>query len=353
MLYREYVRVDADFIPVFSQENDKAHQHAWKSFIPHESIRRIVQDLIAALSGERQENRKALWMTGAFGTGKTYAAFLIKHLLEDDLSEVKTWFDKYPPVQSLWAEFSALRLNKKIIVPVFKSASAMVRDDTRLFMEIQSAVKNSLRAKGFAKTDAATLRDMVIGELLNAESTFNFDAAIRKYPQEFPIGATADMIRAHVNANPEDTSILMNILHVMEKEGRYLISGPEEMKAWLADIIRQNKVDAIVLIWDEFTDYFRNNNAVSSLQELAHASASIPFFLFLITHRDLEQFGAMDAEARRVLRNRFYMHNLAMNDLTSYQLMGNAILPVERNKTVWENKRDTLWDIQPVLLSER
>ncbi len=91
--YTDYLTVSEDFVPVFTEHEDKNNKDNWKSFIPHTHMRDMLETLIIALErGHGGGDKRSLWLTGAYGTGKTYASFVIKHLLEDPLEEIKEYF---------------------------------------------------------------------------------------------------------------------------------------------------------------------------------------------------------------------------------------------------------------------
>ena len=50
----------------------------------------------------------------------------------------------------------------------------------------------------------------------------------------------------------------------------------EDIVDWLEDVRKGNNLSSIVFIWDEFTEYFKNNqNNITGLQEIAQASSRI------------------------------------------------------------------------------
>ena len=59
----------------------------------------------------------------------------------------------------------------------------------------------------------------------------------------------------------------------------------EKLAAWLEDVIDKNGLGAIVFIWDEFSEYFKNcQNSLTGFQTLTHASFSKPFYFVIVTH---------------------------------------------------------------------
>ena len=81
MKYNEIIHVSEEFIPVFDLENEEMDQY-WKLFIPNNTFRDILSSVIDSLNTENQKN--PVWLQGTYGTGKTHAALVIKHLLCDD-----------------------------------------------------------------------------------------------------------------------------------------------------------------------------------------------------------------------------------------------------------------------------
>ena len=83
MKYNEFMHINEDFIPVFDLENEEADQY-WSLFIPNDKFRDILSSAIDSLNPTNQKN--PIWLQGTYGTGKTHATSVIKHLLCDEKS---------------------------------------------------------------------------------------------------------------------------------------------------------------------------------------------------------------------------------------------------------------------------
>jgi len=149
--YADYIGVEQGFVDVYSEEVDKDSER-WKQFIPHENMKELLQKLMKALERGNKDDEKPIWLTGAYGTGKTFASFVVKHLLEDDISEVEKYFTNSMNMRigDLWGEFKAIR-SKITILVVYKSGSGHVDNPRRFLMEIQKGVTDELRRKGYYK----------------------------------------------------------------------------------------------------------------------------------------------------------------------------------------------------------
>lgn len=91
-LYSEYIKVEPNFIPVFSRNSDRAYPNKWQSFYPHASFKNILRDVVETLEKSNETKDRSVWMSGAYGTGKTYASFVIKHILEDSIESITPYF---------------------------------------------------------------------------------------------------------------------------------------------------------------------------------------------------------------------------------------------------------------------
>ena len=339
--YNNYLAVSEDFIPVFSEHVDKNKKDNWKFFIPHSYMKEMLQKLIVALERSHSGDNRSLWLTGAYGTGKTYASFVVKHLLEDSLSEVRDYLLKYEIVSSLWPRFKAIRSKTPYLV-VYRSSSGEITSNRRLMIEIQQAIKSELKIQGCTDAFNEGIMEQLVLKLDDDRGILNWDNIFEQYRGRFRTAASAAEVVERLRAG--DMKIGEQVAAVLEEEGQVLIDSPSDIKNWIKEIIVTNNLQGIVFIWDEFTEFFMNNVPVTPLQELAQSTVDMPFYLFLITHKTIQQFARIDDETRRKLMDRFHNCRLEMTPVTAYKLIGNVIEADPNIRDDWEVKRDSLWD---------
>lgn len=340
--YNEYLNVDSDFIPVFSVHSDRDYPNKWKAFYPHDSFKSIIKQMVDTLEMSSAEKNKSIWMSGAYGTGKTYASFVIKHLLEDDLDSVKAYCESNS-MMDIYARISGVRSKGKTLV-VHRSSSASVIGDNRLFNCIIESVKSALKANGYSYYGAKSQYDTVLATLKDPNASFNFERAFEKYKSRFTEYARpGSVINTLENADIDDAAeLLETIVEVAEKEHYVWATSVSDVINWLDDIVKQNELYAIVFIWDEFTEFFKNNKYnITGLQEIAQASASIKFYFFLITHGNAQII--TDLNARKVIEARFKQSNIEMADATAFKLMSQAIKKKAELKSEWDATVAELW----------
>lgn len=354
--YSDYISVKEDFIPVYTEEEDSQRPGAWKSFIPHQPMQVLLEKLISTLERERAPNVKPLWINGAYGTGKTFGAFVVKHILEDSLSVVEEYFSRYDRyLHTLWQRFKVLRENKKFLV-VYASSSAHINSNLDLLVELQQRVEACLDQKGLSVPTGQTLIGEMISKLEDSSSVFNWGKAFEKFRNKFMQYPSPDsVIRALKELPPVQegcsnvgNTLVQAVYQVFQAEGIAIVTDADRFKRWVEDVLQCNKgsLDGILFIWDEFTDYFIRNERLGWLQEIAHLSAKVPFYLFLVTHRTVEQMVKTKGlgEDYTKLLDRFHFINFEMTDVTAYELISNAIVPLKGKEDEWEVKKETLWN---------
>jgi len=338
--YSKYLTVSEDFIPVFSEEADKNMKDNWKAFIPHTHMKELLEKLIIALERSHSKDKLNLWLTGAYGTGKTYASFVIKHLLEDPIEEIENYVLRHDLLSPLWPRLKALRSTNPYLV-IYHSSSGQITTARRLMIEIQQAIKNRLRDYGYTSVFSSSIMDQLVNKLNDSREILNWENIFKEHRGRFRTAASPAEVIERLQAG--DVAMGEQVAEALEEEGITLIDSPGDVKAWIREVISANNLQGIVFIWDEFTEFFANNVGVTPLQELAQATADMPFYLFLITHRAVSQFGRIDDDTRKKLMDRFHSCRLEMNPVTAYRLIANVIEANPDLRDDWDAKQNSLW----------
>ena len=342
--YGDYLRVNKEFVPVFNVYADKENPEYWKSFYPHDTFIKILGDLVGSLEGTPAENRRPLWIYGAYGTGKSFASFTLKHIIEENEENVRSYFDKYNISESLRKRLEGVKCQGNILV-VNRASSSGIIGDNRLFTAVQESVKLALKENGYTYFGGKTLYDNVLDIIKDPDNAFNFRGAFNKYKEKFTDQPDVESVIDDLEELGADKcmELLERIIEVADLSGFNFAKIADDVAMWLEDIIKTNKLYSIIFIWDEFTEYFqKNQNSTSGLQELAQASVKIPFYFLLITHKKHEQF-IYDTDTRKKLEARFKMRKIEMADTTAFMLMRNAIEVEPDLSEEWDNITSNLW----------
>lgn len=342
-LYKDFIKVDPNFIPVFSKNSDKIYPDKWQSFYPHNCFKDILNKVVETLEKGNETKDHSIWMSGAYGTGKTYASFVIKHILEDDIASIEPYFVENK-MQALFSRVKGIRAKGKILV-VQKSASAGIDRQNKLFNAIIEAVKETLKVEGYEYAGSRSLLDKVIATLKDPDSSFNFIGAFNKYRSKFtdydsPRSVIRDLEELDLD---EKLELLDIIIEVADLESFTWALSPEEVINWLEDVRKGNNIYAIMFIWDEFTEYFKNNqNNITGLQEVVMADSRINFYFFLITHSAVGQL-IQDQQAKKIIEARFKLTHIELEERTAFKLLGQAIRYEPDLLNEWGKIVDELW----------
>ncbi|MDH7579071.1 MAG: hypothetical protein QHH75_14950 [Bacillota bacterium] len=347
-LYADYLEINQDFIEIYSEEEDRKHPGAWKSFIPQESMLKLLESVIGVLE---RKAPKPLFIYGPYGTGKTFAAFVLKHLLEEGLEEVESYFTKYSSIKHLWPRWRALREQSPYLV-VYRSSATDASNLIRLVYIIQERISRTLKEKGYKRGATETLRREVLQKLTDPRSTFNWPLAFEKHRSRFKDYVCPDEVITRLNisssGSPETEESLLELIErvvrTLEEEDIVVLNTTDKLKEWIKEVIAQNGLKGLIFLWDEFTDFFRIPGAlIDAVQELAHLATETPFYLALITHQAPDIVIKMDEESRAKFLERFHRHYLALADVTAYRLMGGVLQVKSKQGDDWERKRESLW----------
>jgi len=343
--YSDYINVSKEFVPVFSVRIDEKYPNHWKSFYPHDTFIGILRDLISSLEGTSAEKRMSLWVSGAYGTGKSFASFTLKHIIEENSENVKNYFNKYNISQSLLNRIEGIKAKGDILV-IYRASSSGIVGDNMLFSAIQESIKTILKEKGY-KLGGITLFDNVVDVLRDENAIFNFKGAFKKYREKFLDCSNAEEVLDKLLklGSDEGLRLLEQIIEVADLSGFNFAKTADDVVRWISDVIKVNKLYSIVFMWDEFTEYFQNNqNTTTGLQEIAQASGNIPFYFLLITHKSHSQF-IHDVDTRKKLEDRFKMQKIEMANTTAFMLMRQALDFVPDLKNEWDNIGHNLWTV--------
>lgn len=179
MKYSEIIGLQDYFHPVFNLENETLNY--WKQFIPNDQFYEVLRKTLSAIDTSEPSLRKSIWIQGTFGTGKSHAASVIKHLLSDDYNEIESYIDDNIDDPNLKSKLINLRKRKKILPVVLKGVPGSISNPRTFSLQIEKAVK---RSKWFDELGiSATLSDF--DRLIEKVKSplFDWDSFIKKYDE--------------------------------------------------------------------------------------------------------------------------------------------------------------------------
>ena len=341
--YREYFDIDEEYFP---QINDSSIAAAspdfWTRTYPHQTFIDMLTNMERVLS--RQEKR-SLWIEGAYGTGKSQCAYALKKILEVPEDELREYWNRYEPLKKKSDLLEKLLGHKqKGIVTAHRYASGGIGSPRDLFLAIQDSLKAALVEQNLYEGEN-TLKESVIAWIDEPSHKLFFDALLQKpeWSALFSQSNTDEVLTA-LRKGGEVKNLMDNIFRLADKEGITALNiNADRLLAWLTDIIDQNNVK-IVFIWDEFSDYFKNNReSLSEFQKIAELVNLKPFYFIVVTHESGQLFTTADSTWTKV-RDRFIPVQIALPDNIAFNLIGHAfnVKPAAKASGAWDIMADDL-----------
>lgn len=347
--YSEYFQINANYFPCVDEEAIRAGA-PWANTYPHGTFISLLQKVERMLAG----GIHPVWIHGSYGTGKSQCAYALKRILEVPEQELREYWNNEAYSHVLQTNLNKDLLEKIIghknrgIVTAYRYASGGIDGVRDLLIDVQDSVKQALVDYGVKDLGAGTLRDSVIAWLEKPEQKNFFNELLQKpeYISRFS-QSTADDVLNDLRKGGELAELMNNIFYLADNEGVTALNlNTDRLITWLKDVITKNEIK-IVLIWDEFSDYFKNNrNSLTEFQKIASLCQSTPFYFIIVTHQTSSVIANKNDEAWKIIQQRYQggFVEITLPDGLAFDLIGSAleVNPNAKENGLWDKVSDNL-----------
>jgi len=345
-VYRDYFQIDENYFPCVNESAINAGLK-WDDFYPHTTFIDLLRKTERVLS--RQEKR-SIWISGAYGTGKSYAAFALSKLLTATSDEVEAYFNKYEALADYRTDLLQRLLaakNKGQILTCYRYASSSIENSNDLIIVIQELIAKAVENAGLKHTGANTLKQGILAWLSDERNKQLFNGYVEKEYKDLFGGWNTDEIIEKLSKSDGSADLVAKINQMTGEIGiRAIKVDMDDLIAYIKDIIAGNNLNAFVFVLDEFSEFFQNNRGrLTDFQKLVETCVEVPFYLMVVAHQMDSYFHEKDTDAKKI-RDRFIPSKIDMPDNIAFDLMKDA-LKIKNDDTVrrdWENKLDDLQD---------
>lgn len=139
--YSDFIHLQ-DFLPVYDILEEGVS--SWQSFIPTAQFNEMLQRSLTAITSNEVSKRRSIWVRGTFGTGKSHASAVVKHLLCDDFNSINAYIDNIND-SALKSQVRNLRQNKRYF-PVTLKGVQQAYDIPRFTLSLQREVSKAIKA---------------------------------------------------------------------------------------------------------------------------------------------------------------------------------------------------------------
>jgi len=327
MKYEDILGLNDNFHPVYDLKDEI--KMYWKRFVPNEKFYDLLTAVLNSLVSNKTNKRKPVWLQGTYGTGKSHATSVIKHLLYDNVNDIS---DFKIDNQQIKFKLESFRKEKKVFPVVLKGTSG-INDNKTFALAIEKAVKEALDKEDI-KIRTKTDFEKIISKLKSEKNVINWDHIIEGTELEF--FGTKEQIISRLEEG--DMTLLTKIERILaEKEDLHFSNII--IADWLVEVKEelqeQGKADYLMIYWDEFTGILDLPNRLlilGELQNIAELSTNKGVKLFIVAHRRPHQIDATQEELKKFF-GRVEVVDYSMESITTYQIINASINKI--NKIKW------------------
>ena len=340
--YNKYIELRPGYESVVDLHSEERNADLWKEYIVHEDMKEAIDKICSSFKMEIPDQRRSFWIHGTYGTGKSYAAIVLKHLFTDTVQNVKDFFDRKKLLTPYKNQFLSLRDKGEYLV-VWKSGVTGIKSGVNLMMEMEISIRNALREKFgdeayYGKTSLVSEAQRIVSDKkYNWETIFEESDFLRKsYYDDFE-DFRQDVMEGDVKA----CSLAGDICR---ENGWALFASVDSFEDWVADILEGNRLKdtGIVFIWDEFTDFVRENGDDNVLQRLSEYCKKSPLYLFLIVHVDTSWVTTLGEDTYQRIMHRYHELQFNITETAALEMVAESIECRNGMNDLWDSIRKPL-----------
>jgi len=343
--YSDYFSIRQDWAPCMDKDEINSKPEYWLNYYPMEGFLKLLRAVIAQLNG----GGRSIWLSGGYGTGKTYAALVLQKLFMDDEERVVRWLDKEWNGKKLipdeLRDVVLARRKEKTLV-VFDTGSGGITSPEQFLVRMERAISQALTDANCSVPPRGELETVAARVQQEGKYFFETRDAMRASGIELPHLAkyrtASDIDKLAQDIRQSAGQALVEALRVLRTRDIYLDISAPALLAWIKEALTVNEISRMIFIWDEFSDYIEQHKAeLTTMQEIAEAAQHGKFLFMPVTHMGLRAFMAEGSENARKTEGRFEVVTLSMPTNTTLQLAASAF--EINDKGAWERDRSTLW----------
>lgn len=335
--YCEYFDVNETYFPCIDESAINAGE-PWETTYPHETFIELLNSIEKMLGGT---TKRSIWIHGAYGTGKSKCAHALKKILEVPEKELRDYWTRYESLQKNTALLEKIIGHKEHgIITAYRYASGSITSPQQLFLAVQESVKAALDRMPGSYKGEQTLKESVITWLEDPAHNSFVNTLLQKpeWMAEFA-ESSADEIINTLRKRSEIAGLMDSIFKLAAKEGiTALALTADSLRKWLIDVAVNNK-HKIVLIWDEFSGFFRQNrNSLDEFQKIVSVCEEAHFYFVIVTHPITSIAGATVSkdDPMSVVQQRFNKVEVTLPPNIAFDLIGHAFSVIPAAKKQWD-----------------
>lgn len=334
----------------YSIEEEKGNQ--WESFIPNEQFNTVLRTVLGSVRGNDIDKHKSFWIRGTYGTGKSHAVAVIKHLLSDPVEDIRRWVDyEYggEKFKTFREQIYSLRSQKRLL-PVNIEGLCDMSHVADLPLVLQTAVVKALN-----ENDIEIVVDTDYDEIIEhiRANAIIWDDLISRFAELRSVAPTRQLLIRKLAG--KDMATYQKAKTAQRNANINVILSQENVATWLIDVQEKLRSETdyrgLLIIWDEFTDVMSDTIGISVLKALQTISQKFAneendSFFFFISHPSA--FDKLSNEETKQTDGRYHRMMYNMESVSAFKIMSRKFEIID--KDMHKSMRDRFYMLNGRLL---
>ena len=322
--YSNYIEISPTFESVVDIDADSRNANLWREYIVGDDMEKLMEALCQSLNNEGPDLRRSFWIEGTYGTGKSYAAIMIKHLMEEKPDVVDAFLSANSRLAPFRNRFMKCRNKGGDYLVIWKTGCTGIRDGNAMLMEAEKAVRDALTEKFGDKADygESSLADAVRQQIHSPVHNWEYILDNTVLGDDY---GSVEELQDAIDAG--DLTALQRTAAVIRQYNWGLVDSLDTFKKWISTVIENNNLSksGIFFIWDEFTEYVANSDDQTILQQLSEFAKVKPFFMLFVVHRTSEMVERITPERYQLITHRFHQVEFHISTDAAFDLIAGSI----------------------------
>ena len=307
----------------------------WETFIANEQFNGLLEKTVKAVFNNDPDHHKSIWMAGNYGSGKSHAGAVLKHLLCDPVEDIMDYVDleyKDPKFAMLRSNLLSMRGNKRLF-PVSLYGQQSITHEEDLSLQLQREIKSALEAAGISinvKTDF----DTYVEHIDNNPDFWTM--LIEKSPKL--ASSTPDIKKLKSDLAGCDAGVLDKVNEALRKNRLDVRMDSQNLCKWIEEV--ENKLkeqgfyDGLLIVWDEFTEVATSAIGIKLLeriQEIADTMMSPEHDTYFLIISHPSALNGLNEEKRNQTIGRYNYYTYNMEAVSAFKIMSRKFIIVDED----------------------
>lgn len=308
MKHQEILRVDRSYKPAFIL-GDTESEAQWRYYVPNKSFYEFLSKVLDVLEGV--SNKRAIWLQGSYGVGKSHACSVVAHLLYERLEDIEDYINIFSQ-ERLKARLKNFRKQNRYI-PIYLVGTNEIPSLEYMEAYLQTVIKEKLQELNID----ISLPDTIIDNL-------------RKHISVYAEEELGEVLIYQENKEAFIKAIERKDKRAIESAYKFLASKNVHIGWNFKEFIRQVEeklqekgFSGILIIWDEFTGII--DTSVNHLVKVQSLAENPYLNLILITHRVFDYYRDQHRDVIQKIADRFEHHRFELEVITTFHILKHII----------------------------